>query len=184
MEKSNNLIVGADDSNHAGTSKGEIIVATFSQIHDDSIVRTHKNVRNHGECNTWLKNPERDYRFTILTSEKYRHSAHNLVEIVPLLIEKFLEENDFVPKFLNIYLDGQLQKTGKDFIRRKFSKQRGIERVVVDNFIKKKKVRGGHISKRPRCPLVVYYADVRANYLYSQKTFEELSRHTKLVNTE
>lgn len=176
-----NLIVGADDSNHAGKSKAEIIVAVFSQLYEDGIVSSHKNVRNYEECSKWLKNPFRDYRFAILTSEKYKHSARNLEEITPLLVDNFLGEKTISPLILKIYLDGILSKEGKRFFREKFSKYEGIEEVAVDNFIKKNKKINGNLSKRPRCPLVVYYADILANYLFSQKTFEELSQHKKLV---
>ena len=41
----NSLYVGLDDSNHAGTSKGEIIVAVFSPIHEDSLVKGWGNGR-------------------------------------------------------------------------------------------------------------------------------------------
>jgi len=35
------LYVGLDDSNHAGTNTGEIIVASFSFFHEDGIVRKY-----------------------------------------------------------------------------------------------------------------------------------------------
>ncbi|MDP2628760.1 MAG: hypothetical protein Q8P15_02600 [Nanoarchaeota archaeon] len=174
------LIVGADDSNHSGISKMEIIATTFSFLNKDSIVTPFPNYRNLQGYLKWIENPERDYRFEILASEKYRYSSTNLVKITPSLINSFLEDNDFYVKTLKIYLDGRLERDEKDFLRNIFTGRKGIEKVVVGNFIKKNKNTRGNISKRPNCPAVVYYADILAHYLYP-KSFEELSQHEKLV---
>ena len=182
MIEKETLIVGADDSNHAGTSKGEIIVVVFSFLYEDSLVKIRPNNRNYNECLNWLENLERDYRFTILTGEKYRHSSSNLITISPKLIENFLEEKNLIIKNLKIYLDGRLGKGERNGLKKMFRDSKGIEDVVVDNFIKKNLNQKGRVSKRPYCPSVVYYADILSNYLYSQKTFEELSKDSRLIS--
>jgi len=161
------LLVGADDSNHAGTNNyGEINTIVTSFLKEDGIISNFPNRRDFEATKKWLKNNERDYRFTLLFDESYRHSAFNLVYSVPRLIEKFLEENDINVKIIKIFLDGQLKKTGKEEIRDFFSGKRGIETVVVDNFIKKNTGNSGRKVKHINGPSVVYYADVISSMLY------------------
>ena len=161
------LIVGGDDSNHAGTAKGEIIVATFSFLQEDSIVKSFPNTRNYPETLKWLDSTSRDYRYSLLTSEKYRHSDQNLVAIVPILIRGYMEENEIYSKCLKVFLDGRLQKGSRKIITDEFLGNFGIESIVVDNFIKKNTLAKNHFEKHPRCPAVVYHADVLANHIYS-----------------
>ncbi len=175
------LYVGGDDSNHAGNSLGEIIVATFSLLCKDGLVRDFPNVRDYSFLPDWINSEMRDYRFGILTEEKYRHSHSNLTRTIPSLITSFLDEMDFGVRILKIYLDGRLDKNGRNFLRDRFYGFRGIESVIVDNFIKKQKNNRGRISKHPHCPPVVYYADLLAHQLFSNETFRELSTHPKLV---
>lgn len=169
------LIVGGDDSNHSGSAKGELNVATFSFLYRDSLVKQFSNNRNREGLMYWLKDAERDYRFAMLASERYRHSSSNLIVTVPKLIKLFFEDNDLKVRELKIYLDGIIGKYDKENLKKLFMHYRGIEEVVIGNFIKKRKGKHGEIIKRPNCPSVVYYADVLANYLFSTKTFEELT---------
>ncbi len=166
------LIVGADDSNHAGTAKGEIIVATFSFLVEDSIVRSFPNRRDPFSTSRWLDSPNRNYNYTILAGEEYRHSCQNLVVVAPKLISSFMEHIDISTPLLFIFLDGILKKGGRDNLRKQFIGFRGIERVVVDNFTKKRKSVSGRIEKHHECPSVVYHADTLANYHYVH-TFED-----------
>ena len=161
------LIVGGDDSNHAGTAKGEIIVATFSFLQEDSIVKSFPNTRNYPETLKWLDSTSRDYRYSLLTSEKYRHSDQNLVAIVPILIRGYMEENEIYAKCLKVFLDGRLQKGSRKIITDEFLGNFGIESIVVDNFIKKNTFAKNNFEKHPRCPAVVYHADALANHIYS-----------------
>ena len=64
----NTLIVGADDSNHCGDSKGEIIMVTFSWYNPDCVVKDYPNRRDYGAAYKWLEQGEefRDYFFIIL----------------------------------------------------------------------------------------------------------------------
>lgn len=158
------LYVGGDDSNHAGTAKGEIIVSTFSFLKEDSFVKRFKNRRIYSLTKEWLENPKRDYRFTALVSEKYRHSNKNLVEILPEMIEGYLVEENLFPKELKIYLDGFLKNSSKAQVKKAIKERLGIEKVLVGGFIKKNKNSKGIIEKRPNCPALVYHADVLANY--------------------
>ena len=184
LKKEEVLIVGLDDSNHAGISKAEIVAAVFSHFPEDSLIKSFPNHRNFSELEQGLGSPERDYRFCILTSEQYRHNSQNLVSVAPNLIKNYLEFEMIFPRELKIYFDGRLEKGGREYIRRIFSGYHGIERVIIDNFIKKNKLSSGAISKRMRCPSVVYFADVLSNNLYRNRTFEELSSHPKLVSVK
>jgi hypothetical protein len=175
------LVVGLDDSNHAGISKGEIVAATFSLVKEDGIVRDFPNSRSKSGLEKWLSSESRDYRFDILNAEIYRHSNQNLVSCAPELIKKYLEDESLFPKELKVYLDGRLERGLRDYLRQQFFGFHGIERVIVDNFIKKRTNSQGRISKRPHCPAVVYYADILAHNLY-KKSFEKLSKDSRLVS--
>ena len=96
------------------------------------------------------------------------------MEIAPQITLSYIKERGFNLEKLNIYLDGRLQPRGRDSVKETISKEISIDQIVVDNFIKKK-------GRAQRCPHLVYCADVISNYLYSQKSFEELSRDPRLV---
>ena len=117
-ENENPLYFGFDESNHAGPDKkGEIITCAFSQTHDDSIVREYPNRRSEVILNKWLEDQSHDFRFTILTGDKYRYrsSSSNLVESIPLLVLPFLTIG--VVKNVKLYLDGNMSREEKDFLR-------------------------------------------------------------------
>ncbi|MEK6906035.1 MAG: hypothetical protein AABW81_00245 [Nanoarchaeota archaeon] len=174
------LIVGGDDSNHAGDKVGEVIVAIFSHNYEDSIVKRNlKFSRGYLEKTiNWVNSDRRDYRFTLLTEDKYRHSSANLVYVVPKLISNYLEDTNENPEVLKIYLDGFLSSHGKIHIKKNFP---GINRMVVDNFIKKRK-ENGKFSKKLECPLVVYHADILAHFLFKSTTsIENFLNHSKFV---
>ncbi|MBI4155331.1 hypothetical protein HY498_04565 [Candidatus Woesearchaeota archaeon] len=164
------LYVGGDDSNHAGSSKGEIILATFSFCYKDSVVYEFSNKRDFQKAIEWMKNG-RDYRFTLLTDEKYRESSSNLVEIVPHLIWDWLITNkDLGIEEIHLFLDGRLN----GFEKRKLVNEFQDFKFSVYNFTKKLRNKDGHISKMFREPNVVYMADVWANMFFRNKSLEQL----------
>ncbi len=186
------LYVGGDDSNHAGEfPPGEFLVATFSLDKEDSIVIPFPNRRDYARFEEWLENPGRDYRFVVRRTEHHRHSCLNLPAAMPTLIEAFILDEmrangntrgyDPVSQ-LNVYLDGYLNGAAKAVLRDDLLRVKGIQRVVVDNFIKKKTRSDGGVSKRPVCPRVVWMADVLANQLYAQNRGTiRLAGHEKMV---
>ena len=181
MEKIEVLVVGGDDSNHAASSpKYELNVATFSTLYEDSIVETFHNTRDYDLARRWIEKQERDFRFAILTKEKYAHSSTNLVLVIPKIIHLYLNELDLSPENLKVYLDGRIGRGNRDYIRNYFLGKRGIQRVTVDNFIKKNPGPHGETIKRPHCPPVVYYADVLASMLLGLSG-QELFTHKKAV---
>jgi len=178
------LAVGGDDSNHSAQNpKYEINLAAFSTIPDDSIVRPFPNTRNYDASRKWIGSEQRDFRFAILTKENYAHSSNNLVVVIPKIIQLYLEQTDLFPETLKIYLDGRIDGGDRNHIRGLFIGKRGIERVVVDNFIKKRHGGHGETIKRPNCPAVVYHADVLASMLLGLRA-QELFSHEKLVLTD
>jgi hypothetical protein len=175
------LIVGGDDTNHAGQDriKGELIVTTFSFLHEDSIVKDFPNNKRSQEALEWMKHRKRDYRFTPLVEEKFRHSSRNLALVTPNLINDFLEGGNLYVRTLRIYLDGRLEKGGRERLRRMYEKNPRVGGVIVDNFIKKRVV-DGRLVKRPKCPAVVYYADVWGSILLG-RTYQRLISDSRLV---
>ncbi len=189
-EEVNTLYFGFDESNHAGTNKkGEIVVAVFSIDHDDSLMREWPNTRRTSDFEKWLTFPGHDYRFTILTGDeyKYRSSAANLTEACQTLVTSVLTEPkspfpDYNPDIskIKLYFDGGgFGKEQKDFLRGYF-KGLGLSDVVVDNFIKKNKNNRGKTRKGPRCPRLVYLADVISHPL-GEITGRELLSHPRFV---
>ena len=185
------LYVGGDDSNHAGEfPPGEFLVATFSFHHEDSIVTEFPNRRDYSRFVEWIKDPGRDYRFVVRRTEHHRHSCLNLPAVMPALVGSFIKDyqkmfagsSDYVPvEQLNVYLDGFLNGQAKRGLKEDLRGLPGIERAVVDNFIKKKP-RAMGVSKRPVCPTVVYMADIVANQLYVQNRGTiKLVGHEKMV---
>ncbi len=160
------LVVGGDDSNHARTAKGELDVAIFSFLPEDALVKNFPNTRNYGLTQKWLNHHLRDYRSALLTQERYKHSSQNLVETIPRLIRSYMEQEDVYVQTLKVFLDGILLRGNREKIKKEFAGFRGIENVVVDNFIKKTVNRMKHVEKHPQCPAVVYHADVLASHLY------------------
>ena len=180
MVKINTLYVGGDDSNHAGTSKGEIIVSTFSILEEDSIIKKFKNKRSYSLTKSWLENQSRDYRLTALVADKYRHSNQNLAEIVPLMIEGYLVEENIFPEKLNIYLDGFLKNSSANHVKKAIKERLGIEKIIVQGFTKKNKNSEGNVEKRPNCPTLVYHADVLANY-FNTLSFLKITNSDKFM---
>jgi|TARA_Y100000310_G_scaffold87891_1_gene84801 hypothetical protein len=177
---SNFLYVGLDDSNHAGCSKGEIIVSVFSSIQEDSLVKGWGNGRlTSSRLEDFFKDEERDFRFTLLTDEKYRRGSQNLPQIAPYLIKSYLEEENIEVDTLKIYLDGVLKSHERKKLKEQFL---DVPNLVVDNFIKKQRMKKNkRIVKGHHCPRTVYVADSLANNLYKEP-IGKLLEHEKMIN--
>lgn len=176
----NVLYVGLDDSNHAGCSKGEVVVSIFSLIHEDSLVRGWGNGRLiSSKLEDFFENPERDFRFTLLTDERYRYSSQNLPQIAPNLINSYLKDFEGNIDTIKIYLDGVLKSHERKKLKQQFA---NISNLVVDNFIKKRRIKKGkRIVKGHYCPRVVYVADSLANNLYKEP-IGKLLENEKMIN--
>ena len=171
------LYVGLDDSNHAGDSEGDILVATFSFDSRDSLVQKFKNRKDYQALSNWLGQIEspKDYRFGIILgdtqSTPLRTTQPNLPLAAPYLIEDFMltYQGPEISQ-LSIYLDGIMKPTHKKYLKDYFNK---YNKILVDNFIK--------IQNIHNCPKVIYMADILASELYSMK-FPQLNHHPKRVN--
>ena len=174
------LCVGMDDSNHAGTTKGEIILATFSFSLEDSVVRTFKNNRDSEYALGWISEQDkrRDYRFTLLFDEEARRRSTNLVYTAPLLIRNFIKDHpETEVDSLKLYLDGPLSLQSKRYLKHEF---RDFSDFVVGNFIKKRVNRVGRTMKRPICPPLVYVADIYANRMFYE-SLNNCLQHPKFI---
>jgi hypothetical protein len=176
------LYVGGDDSNHAGIwTQHELIVGTFSELHKDSIVEIFPRKRNIPLSLTWIGEMGRDYRVAQLTQNRYRHSSRNLVEILPEITCKYMEQKEIYPRSLKMYLDGRLDLMDKEYIKSFFIGKRGIEEVVVGNFSKRKRKGGrGRLITPRKVPPLVYHADGIAHSLFKLSR-EELNETGKLI---
>jgi len=183
VETKKRLIVGVDDSNHAGDDriKGEIDFAAFSFHPRDAEIKEFSNRRNYRAFIEWISDPGRDYRFIMLRSPKYRQSGKNLITTTPLLVESFINEGKYLIGQLEIYLDGVLRIHEKAQLINDIKRRTGIEKIITKGFIKKRKSDQGDTIKGYYCPAVVYKADTGASMFFS-KPFEELVSDPKCVN--
>lgn len=171
------LYIGVDDSNHAGTRKGEIILATFSYDCNDEVIQNFKNKRDHEIVLNWLKRESSDYRYTLLIGEYWRHRSDNLVTTAPFLIQDYLKSKSDISS-ISIFIDGRLDSDGKKHLVQNYG---NISDIKVLNFIKKGKDKKGHFFKHPQCPKVLYIADILANIVY-HKNLDEILMSEKMVS--
>jgi hypothetical protein len=167
------LIVGLDNSNHAGQRFGEIIAATFSFNPADNEIKYFGTGKNYARVNYWFKDNDnpRDYRFGVLIDEKFKHIHQNIPIATPDLVVTFLEKLSFVPLNLDLHIDGNLDSEDRQFLRGAF---KGVfQNVGVHNYIKHQNVH--------RCPMPVYAAHVKASGLYSSGGFSEITEDPKFV---
>ncbi|MDP3881816.1 MAG: hypothetical protein Q8Q31_02975 [Nanoarchaeota archaeon] len=187
IKKGSHIYVGTDDSNHAGTNKkGEIIVATFSIYHEDSIVKSQTNRREASKAYEWVRSPGRDYLFTILADERSRRCGYNLVLVAPLLVKEFLKRHQVdSPLAINLYFDGPLRGYQRRFVREDFPEHA----IHVDGFDKKDfSIQSGKKTPRILSPNMVSMADTLAHDLYvASRSLEQCltdSHMTSLVQEE
>jgi len=165
------LIVGFDDSNHAGDRKGDILVASFSFNHEDSLIQKFKNRKDRTIVSEWFdEDKSRDYRFATLSDRILRNMQPNLQLVAPYLIEDFLKSYRGKIKGIKTYFDGIMNSWHKKFLREHFLEK--FEFFSVDNFIKK-----GNLHN---CPKTIYISHVLAHDLY-EESFQEIINHEKRV---
>lgn len=154
------LSVGLDDSNHAGTSAGEGIVASFSFFHEDSLVENYGSGKDRPRILRWLGEggEKRDMRYCILKSERFRRGDQNLAYAAPYLVNDFLRTCSPNITTLKMYLDGAMSRESKEELRKEFKPR--VKSFVVDNFPKKQRIH--------YCPMVVYASHVISNAICRQ----------------
>lgn len=181
MEAYTNLLklaVGADDSNHAGPNKkGEIIVNVFSFVEEDFAIKHYSNRRDVERALKWTELEGRDYRYTILTDEASRHRRDNLVLVSSILTKAYLKDKEINPKEIFFYLDGPIRKYEEYFIEQDFPEYD----VSVKGFTKKSSFGRYKSSKNLVGPLVIPIADTLANFLYSEKSLDNLLGDSHMV---
>jgi hypothetical protein len=183
----NTLYVGADESNHGGDARGEIVLTTFSTKKEDGLVLSQQNRRDLSATELWLRQG-RDYRFTILTyhpeiKDSFNpNKAYNLVLVVPLLVRYYLLEKTSTlhPESLKIFLDGGMQGHHRRLIRADFP---DFPNCTVDNFNKKHRNTQGKLCPDIVCPRVVKEADTLANLLFT-KSLAELTDNPNFVHID
>lgn len=166
-KKGINLYVGFDDSNHAGTAKGEIIVATFSYLYEDNATRIYPRSRNFPQAQYWLSRPGRDMRFTLLTHDQFRHSPNNLAIVAPFLVKDVLESQFPKPSNLHLNFDGVLTKEARTLLYHDFENH--FPNVHIEYFIKRKDKKG-RVFRNITCPCLVYIADTLAHNINKNPT--------------
>lgn len=190
LKRGSILIVGLDDSNHAGTDKkGEIVAASFSYYLGDEQATSRNDPRKLEPWINLLTNPPnyqfiRDIRFTLLIGEKYRTRYSNLPSSAPHLIEDFLRSQEQAPCSIHINLDGCIEKTDKEKMKEEILRLSRVEDIRIKNFIKK---RQGNLRKHERinsrngtilraqkiiykghyCPKIVLASHLLASRLYA-----------------
>jgi hypothetical protein len=182
------LYVGADESNHGGDSRGEIVLTTFSTKKEDGLVLPQQNRRDLSATELWLRQGG-DYRFTIITYnpndplQSYNpNKGYNLVLVAPLLARHYLIQKSASEKFdnLKMFLDGNMQGYQRRFVKSDFP---DFPNSVIDNFNKKQRNKQGKLCPGIVCPRVVKEADTLANLLFT-KPLTELMANPNFVHID
>jgi hypothetical protein len=201
QKRASTLIIGVDESNHAGANKkGEIVVASFSYFLGDEEKISCSSER---EFYTWLElfnhppnfNFLRDFRFALLMGRKYNQYS-NLPYTLPFLVKDFLKTRRERPDLLHIHLDGHLEREDKERMESEISKLTKCE-IKTKNYIKKRfgnlrkakiKKRGGSIIRTQKivykgryCPKIVVISHLIANNIYSSGTIEERLKDSRYI---
>lgn len=145
------LYVGFDDSNHAGKTSEEIIVAVFSNNYKDSLIKKCPKRRNFQGAGEFLNNSGRDFRFTTLEHEGAKKNF-NLPLVAPYLIKNYIRFRDNLYK-ISLFFDGPFEKRWEEI----------IEEDLREFNIKIKNFSG---PNKYRCPEVLCVADTKANLLF------------------
>lgn len=161
------LYYGIDESNHGRTPEIFVSVASFN-VEDVKIRHLDDKlpkIRDHKNLITRLD--DRDYSFTISTENK--QSSNSLSKIYSSLVLKCLE-----PQIdrVELYIDGDLSVEKKRIIRRAVANTLEFDtyQVEVDS--------GPHYDRRVH---LINLADQLANFLYRNKTLEELTSDQRFV---
>lgn len=182
------LYVGADESNHGGDSRGEIVLTTFSTKREDGLVLPRQNRRDFPQTEKWLSEGG-DYRFTIVTYNpsdplhSYNpNKGYNLVLVAPLIVKQYILQKSASEKFENLkmFFDGNMQGYQRRFVKSDFP---DFPNCVIDNFNKKHRNEQGKLCPRVECPRVVKEADSIANFLFT-KSLNELMANPNFVHID
>lgn len=165
-----NLYIGFDDSNHAGHVKKEIIVGIFSSIPEDNVIQKFPKRRDFKKVRNWMKNHNRDYRFTTLDHDFYFRNNYNLPLTAIYLVEDYLKsvKNKDFPTQISLNFDGLLKINWRKILESDFS-DFGL---TIKNFKEKEK---------RNCPKLIYMADVFSNNLFKTFIFEKISKNKRFV---
>jgi len=182
------LYVGGDDSNHAGKTKGEIIVGAFSFLDGEDEIVHLGNKRDYGGALSYVSREGGDWRFTIRAGDQHRRCSQNVPIILPTLISHYIYS---IRNFLDgeivevcAFADGEVRHEEKiRFIDTVMSipEFEHLERVSISGFVKKKVARGCGFSKSYECPRLVWVADSIASWLFRNFSIQDLFSHTNII---
>ena len=172
------LIAGLDDSNHGRYP--EICLGCFSTISSDK--DKHRfNKRRDPTLAKDLLDPNRDYRFLLLSEQDCNPKDNNLVLAAPSLIIPVIESYSTSFECLYIFIDGRLKKIDKERLKetfRRYIRPEGV--VIVEGNIKRYfNLPPSKIETYYNQPYILGLADYIAHYLL---TISDLQKHSKRVD--
>lgn len=178
------LYVGGDDSNHGNKKKrGEVIVATFSILPEDSQIEKLGNKRDFGFAFNYVSSSGRDWNFTIRGGDQYFGKSQNIPLVLPTLIQCYLHNHpNHDIREVSTFIDGELKNDSKSRFLEDVAnvKWHTSLEVSIMGFTKKRVARAGGFSKSYHCPRLVWVANSIANYLGGQKTYD-VFEHPKMI---
>ena len=184
------LSIAADDSNHAGKVRGEIIVVGFSLRPGDSESIWLGNRRNYARALDFYNTLDRDWTFTVRGGDQYRHKSDNIISVLPEVLEIYREK--IVEKIdeVRVHLDRKFPKRKMGELESKIGEIffGGGGLVSVRSYTKKvrrsvgrRRAGGGAFSKGYLCPQMLWAADSIANGLFRYHSVRELFGHMKFI---
>lgn len=169
--------VGLDESGHGAKKRVEIVVAIFSECHEDCIARDFSKRRDQSDLETVIQNGA-EITFAVLTGNKYRLKPCNLGYQAPKLIEYIMSLKNFKTTSLEIFLDGKPPKDYEEELFKNLLKKRA-DYIKVNNYPKSHNKRANGL-KQFHQPRIVRAADVMASNLFDLP-FDELIQHPNLA---
>ncbi|MFH0712220.1 MAG: hypothetical protein V1889_03855 [archaeon] len=182
------LYVGGDDSNHAGETKGEIIVSAFSFLDGEDGIVHPGNKRDCSRALSYVSKEGRDWRFTIRAGDQHRRCSQNVPIILPTLISHYIhsirDSLDGEVVKVCAFADGEVQREEKtrfiDAIM-DIPEFEYLESVSILGFVKKRVTRGCGFSKSYECPRLVWVADSIASWLFRNYSIQDLFKHSNMI---
>jgi len=162
MQKEETAYIGIDESNHGRFP--EIFVAVYSHFPSDALINFYARIK---PPSLFARLTKRDWRYLIVSETDYKNLGPHEIKVyaaTSLVTALNPKEN-----FLEIFIDGELRRKEREEIQETTAKTLNLTFpcVTVHQLVKNK-------GKKKKTNHITLLADSLANYLYRQKTLEEL----------
>ncbi len=163
MQKEGTAYIGIDESNHGRFP--EIFVGVYSHFPSDTSINFYERIK---PPSLFARLAKRNWRYLIVSETDYKNFGPHEIKVytaTSLITALNPQEN-----FLEIFVDGELRRKEREEIKEIITKTLNLTFLCVEVRPLIKSRRG----KYQKTNHITLLADSLANYLYRQKTLEEL----------